>query len=124
MSIQKPVYGGEFPFPPSVNTYTACVRNRKILSKRGREYKKAVAGICEEAGISGLRLKGSISFHIELRPPDNRRRDLDNHLKALIDGFTSAGVWEDDSQITHMTCIKGEKVKGGKAIVSIVEISG
>lgn len=124
MSIKKPVYGGTFPFPPSVNTYTACVRNRKIMSKKGREYKGKMALACKLQGLEGLLLNGRLSVHITLHPPDKRRRDISNYVKALEDCFTECDVWEDDSQIDHLTVVRGEKRKEGEAIVSIVEING
>jgi crossover junction endodeoxyribonuclease RusA len=32
-------------------------------------------------------------------PPDHRRRDIDNLIKATADALQHAGVYEDDSQV-------------------------
>ncbi len=49
------------------------------------------------------RMRGRVAVKLELYPPDNRRRDIDNTLKCLFDSFTHAGVWEDDSQVKSLT---------------------
>lgn len=90
------------PFPPSVNTYYAVVRGRKILSKRGREYKKITHGLILEAGHSGKRLNGRLAVTVILTPPDRRGRDIDNYCKALLDALTHAEVWIDDSQVKRL----------------------
>jgi crossover junction endodeoxyribonuclease RusA len=46
-------------------------------------------------------------------PPDRRKRDLDNHLKALLDSCTLSGLWEDDSLIDQLTLYRGVVVKTG-----------
>lgn len=33
---------------------------------------------------------------------DGRAKDLDNIMKAMLDGLTKGGLWHDDSQITIM----------------------
>jgi crossover junction endodeoxyribonuclease RusA len=52
---------------------------------------------------------------IAANQPDNRRRDLDNYLKAPLDALMSAGVYEDDSQIVDLriywTEEKGKTIK-------------
>ena len=41
-------------------------------------------------------IEGKFELKIRVRRPDNRRRDLDNLLKALSDGLVKGGVIEDD----------------------------
>lgn len=58
---------------------------------------------------------------IELYPPDNRRRDVDNCFSAcknLIDGICLA-LRIDDSEFNPVTVWKKEPVKGGKVVVII-----
>ena len=45
-----------------------------------------------------------MAFHIDLYPPDNRRRDVDNSLKCLPDTFTHGGLYADDSLIYKTDC--------------------
>lgn len=64
-------------------------------------------------------LRGRDTYALEFRPPDNRRRDLDNALssaKALIDALALvSGV--DDSRF-RLTIQKGEPTKGGAVVVA------
>ena len=41
-------------------------------------------------------IEGKFELKIRVRRPDNRRRDLDNLLKALSDGLVKGGVITDD----------------------------
>jgi crossover junction endodeoxyribonuclease RusA len=58
---------------------------------------------------------------IEAWRPDERKRDLDNLLKAPLDALTHAGVYLDDHLIVHLT-IYWSNDKGGKLNVKIEEI--
>jgi crossover junction endodeoxyribonuclease RusA len=108
------------PFPPSVNTYWRTFQGRMLISKKGREYRKAVADeIVLQKG--NKHLKGKIKMTIEAWRPDNRRRDLDNLLKAPLDALTHAGVYEDDQLIVDLRIFWAED-QAGKLKVKIEEI--
>lgn len=113
----------ELPFPPSMNTYWRNVKGRTLISKKGREYRKAVIDIFKN--YSSPKLTARISVEIDFYPPDRRRRDIDNSLKAPLDALTHAGVWEDDSQIDRLSIYRREVLsKGqGKLLVRISEIN-
>ena len=64
-------------------------------------------------------LDGELCIAIALYPPDRRRRDCDNTLKALFDAIGHGGGYHDDSQIVWLITIKAEVVAGGKALVRI-----
>lgn len=104
------------PYPPSVNTYWLTSGKRRYISKRGMEFKRAVAEICAELpSFLDARIQVSVVFH----PRDKRLMDLDNSLKAIGDSLQDAGMFEDDSQIWKWTIERGEKVKGGGCTVVI-----
>ena len=65
----------------------------------------------------------SICVRIVAHPPDRRRRDLDNMLKALLDSLTHAKIWEDDYCIDALEIRRGSPVKGGLLIVDIHEVA-
>ena len=111
----------DLPYPPSINTYYAVVRGRKILSKKGREYKDQVLAICLTARCNAM-IKGPVFIVIEANVPDKRRRDQDNIEKPLFDSLTNAGVWVDDSQIQAHFTIWGNPKKGGWVQVTIQPI--
>ena len=109
------------PFPPSVNTYwrniTIRGASRTLISKKGREYRDQVIGIVADKARAAIaeRLHVAITLH----PPDKRRRDVDNYLKAPLDALTHAGVWADDSQIDRLSVTRGDIEPGGRAVVVI-----
>ena len=109
----------ELPFPPSVNHYWRMWRGRMVISKEGRAYRTTVAGILRKLGVQPM--LGRLAVAIEVFPPDHRRRDLDNLLKALGDSLQHGGAFPDDSQIVWLLIEKAQLVPGGKVMVRITE---
>jgi crossover junction endodeoxyribonuclease RusA len=108
------------PFPPSVNTYWRNFDGRMIISARGREYRETVGDqIVLQNQIKHF--KGLLRVVIEAWRPDKRRRDLDNLLKATLDGLAHAGVYEDDSQIMDLRIYWAPDI-GGMLKIKIEEI--
>jgi crossover junction endodeoxyribonuclease RusA len=108
------------PWPPSVNKYWRTFQGRMIISAEGRSYRKAVADqVLIQRGAKHY--TGKLRVQIEAFRPDNRRRDLDNLLKAVLDGCTHAGVWEDDSNIVDLRIYWADTV-GGMLKVKVSEI--
>ena len=99
------------PWPPSVNTYWRTFRGRMTISAKGREYRKVVADqvVLQSAA---KHYAGKLIVEIEAWRPDKRRRDLDNLLKAALDGMTHAGVWDDDSNIVDLRIYWAEHIGG------------
>lgn len=113
------------PWPPTVNTYYRHVpigrAVRSMISKRGREYRAAVAAIVLESRAA-KRLAGRLQVAIDAHVPDKRARDLDNALKGLLDACTHAGVWVDDEQIDCLSIVRCGRVPGGRVVVTIREV--
>lgn len=108
------------PWPPSVNRYWRTFQGRMIISAEGRAYRKAVADqVLIQRGAKHY--DGKMKVEIEAWRPDNRRRDLDNLLKAALDGCTHAGVWEDDSNIVDLHIYWAEHI-GGMLKVKVSEV--
>ena len=110
------------PFPPSVNTYFAIYRGRKTLTKKGREYKSECLAVMAEQGLQDLNLKSHFSVHITMNPPCNRKRDVDNFLKATLDAITHAGFWGDDSMVDDLRIIRGVKSNPGHLHLIVREL--
>ncbi len=60
-----------------------------------------------------------LAVTVELYPPDERRRDLDNCFKGLLDALQYSNIFIDDSQIVEIHAFKHHQVKGGKCTVAI-----
>lgn len=105
------------PWPPTVNTYYTVARNRKILSKKGREYKLNALTIKRKR-----RILGRLEVNIDAYPPDRRKRDMDNILKPILDVLGDAGVYADDSQIDILRVRRRDVEKPGYVRVYISEI--
>lgn len=96
----------ELPWPPSVNHYYRHVGPRVLISKEGRLYRDAVATRIRSSGIK--KFDGDVELSIQLYPPDNRRRDVDNVLKCVMDTLTIGGLYADDSQVKQLQIVKLE----------------
>lgn len=101
----------ELPLPP------------KNLSQNARchwrDKAKATASYRRTAHVEALRamehlprppMLATASVRVSFFFAVERRRDRDNFsamLKAACDGFTDAGVWIDDSGVTHLPVVFG-----------------
>lgn len=112
-------YKFDLPYPPSVNTLRACVRNRLITSKRGREYFKEVAAVIEELGLTNEMIANKVIIDLILRPKTNHKYDVSNYLKAYEDALVKCGFLEDDHWIEYGSIRKANKVPGGRLTVKI-----
>ncbi|MCP4934406.1 MAG: RusA family crossover junction endodeoxyribonuclease [bacterium] len=108
----------ELPWPPTVNHYYTIARGRKILSKKGRQYRKTAI---TEAIIQqpGKTIEGPVSVYIRAYPPDKRKRDIDNILKPVLDALTTARVYGDDSQVTDLRIVKFNPSKPGRVEITV-----
>lgn len=96
------------PLPPSVNSYWRSVpatRNRiarVLISEQGRRFKRA----CQVAAQAQCKkpLVGDVSLRCVVYFKD-RRRDLDNVCKPLLDALNGV-AYGDDRQIVHIELTK------------------
>ncbi len=105
----------ELPYPPSLNRYYRRVGAKTLISKGGRQYRHNVfKEVISALGAFPPPFKGRLRVELRLSPPDRRRRDVDNALKAVLDAMQHAGVYEDDSQIDDLRIVRGSVVPGGR----------
>ncbi len=92
------------PWPPSVNHYWIRPRGRHglIVGPQGRAYKEHVAWLMNLAEVSPVDYP--LSLQVWLYRP-NKRSDIDNQNKALLDSLTGY-AWVDDRQIEQMATYK------------------
>lgn len=111
------------PWPPSANRYwrhptKGKLAGRHLISREGRAYRDAVIWRIRRRAP----LLGRLDVQFQAAPPDRRKRDLDNLLKAAQDALSHAGVWGDDGQIDRLFVERLAPVKGGVLLVRICEI--
>jgi crossover junction endodeoxyribonuclease RusA len=87
------------PLPPSVNHAYANRRGGgRILSREGRQYKRAAAMLAMGQGAQRIHGDVRIAGTIYL---DNRLRDLSNCIKLLEDALKGI-CYADDRQVAHL----------------------
>ena len=109
------------PYPPTVNTYWRRRGNTYFVSKVGERYRRDVALIVRRQRLKS-NLSGRLAIKVIAEPPDKRRRDLDNILKAPLDALTHAGLLIDDEQFDEINIVRGQLGPGGRLGVKIYEI--
>lgn len=117
MVKQSRVVTLELPWPPSVNTYWRRCGARYFVSKKGKDFRDEVYFLCHKSR-NNFATNARLEVYIEAYPPDNRRRDLDNILKSLLDALQFGGIYEDDSQIDRIHIIR----KASKEAKVVVEV--
>lgn len=110
------------PYPPTVNTYWRRAGHRTIISDRGRAYTRAVSDCLWLAGVKEGFGSADLAAMITVYPPDKRRRDIDNVLKAVFDSLQKAGLFDDDSQIVKLFVEKGEQVPAGVLKIKLFDM--
>jgi len=106
------------PYPNGVSVNHCYSRGQKgvYLTPMVRSYRKSIWAGCVGKQKFGKEL---LDVEIEMFPPDERRRDVDNVLKVTLDSLAHAGVFTDDCQIVRLMIAKKEKVTDGRLDVTI-----
>lgn len=100
------------PYPPSVNRMWRSVNGRNILSREARAYKQLAAFEAMQQGASPL--DGPVSLDVTVFRPQ-RRGDLDNALKGLLDAARGI-LFHDDAQVVEISAKRRDAADfGGKA---------
>ena len=111
----------DLPYPPSVNHYWRRVGARTLISRQGRTFRESV---CSLLALRRLHpLDGWLKVHLQIYPPDRRRRDVDNIQKPVLDALQHAGVYHDDFQIVSLLTDRLEPRDGGHLVVIITPVT-
>jgi crossover junction endodeoxyribonuclease RusA len=110
----------ELPYPPTVNTYWRRKGRQVFITPRGQLFRESVWLIAKAKRIQPI--AGRLSVELDMYPPDQRQRDIDNVCKAVLDALQHAGVYEDDGQIDRLLVQRRSIIAGGKAIARVSTI--
>ena len=105
------------PWPPSLSRYYRRFGVKTLISAAGRAYRTEAVALLRAARVP--RQMGELDVSVDLYPPDRRRLDCDNRTKCLLDCFTHAGVWDDDSQISRLVITRHAVCPPGRVEVCI-----
>lgn len=111
------------PYPPTINTYWRAVKTkygiRFYISKKGKEFRKESFYFLPK--LSNPK-NNYLHLDLEIYPPDNRVRDIDNVLKPTLDCLMSANLIEDDYLIASLSVNKNQKEKPGYIACKLKDI--
>jgi len=116
------------PYPPSVNSYYSINKvGQKFLDKKVVQHRNmAIILINHQVKRREVELpiKEDVCLWLEIYPPDNRCRDIDNINKATFDVIQHAGVIENDSLVKeHHARMFPKQCKLGQVRVCITKVN-
>jgi len=112
-------YEIDLPWPPSLNNYRSCIRNRLTTVEAGRVYFEEVAWRIRLAKLHKENINQPVLINLTMCPPTRRKFDCSNFLKAYEDALVKSGFLADDHWIEYGGIRKGETVKNGLLNVKI-----
>lgn len=87
-------------YPPTVNHSHGRTKGGGVyLKAQAREFREVVGWQLRALGVEPV--KGEIVLTIHFYKPDQRKRDIDNPLKAVLDAL-KGHVYHDDDQIVEL----------------------
>lgn len=108
------------PWPPSVNHYWGHRDSRRFLSPKVKGWRREATALVRAA--RKVTLSGPVAVALYLYPPDRRRRDLDNVIKAVLDALVLGGLLKDDSQVVKLWVMKNSPRKPGEVLIEVWEV--
>jgi len=61
----------------------------------------------------------SLEVAIDIYPPDDRRRDIDNGIKIILDSLQRGGLIANDYQIARLVVQRMSKIEHGQIILRV-----
>lgn len=110
------------PWPPSVNGAWGHRNSRKYHTPRGRQFREESADDIRRQLGDTPPIMGRVAVLLELTAPDKRKRDIDNHAKAVLDAIEAAGVLANDEQVDELRIVRRGVEPPGCCDVVITEL--
>lgn len=109
-------YQFDLPMPPSANVYWRVSNGIVHVSKVARDYKITAGWLAKAAGVH-TPLAGDVAVTVTVYRPE-RRGDLDNRLKVLLDSLKGI-AFEDDDQVVEIHAYRRDTPKDGRISVEV-----
>lgn len=110
-------YTISLPYPISANRYWRNWQGRMVKSDEARKYQTG-AGWCAKAAGAEL-IDGDVGIELRLFRPQ-RRGDLDNRIKVLLDALQGI-AYDDDGQIVELHAFLDDDKHNPRVEVTIWE---
>lgn len=94
------------PFPPTLNHNVARRGNRYYRDKNYDAFIEYVGYEWRRVRPRTWNANCRYAVSISLFYDSNRRYDVDNRVKPVLDALTKAGVWQDDSQVDDVRVVR------------------
>lgn len=96
------------PFPPTLNHNIGRNGGRYYKDDDYKRFQTQVGWLWLQAVPPLWSQTERYAVAIELIYDSNRRYDVDNRVKPILDALTKAGAWKDDSQVDAILVVRGE----------------
>lgn len=106
------------PYPISANRYWRMWQGRMVVSTEARNYKEQAGWIAKGAGVDMI--TGDVALTVKVFRPQ-KRGDLDNTLKVLIDSLKGV-IFKDDNQVTEIHAYLDDDKHNPRVEVGIREL--
>lgn len=93
-------------------------RGRRFLTKRGKDTKEAMEWEFQSQWKRDI-IEGDVTLNVIFYFKNNRRRDIDSHLKAVLDSMSGI-VYVDDSQVNELHVFKCIDTENPRVVVQVV----
>lgn len=111
----------DLPYPNKISMNSYWKLNKKTqhlyLNPCVRRFRIEVCKIVRQFTSFGSK---PLTISLKMYPPDNRQRDIDNVLKAIIDSLQYAELFDNDSQINKLVIEKFPKSE--EKVGGIIEV--
>jgi len=102
------------PVPPSTNNLYVNARGKRVKSKQYADW-ITDAGWAAKTAVAGKE-RCKAPYLITYEVPTDKRRDLDNYLKAANDLLVRVGIIPDDSLIDSLSISRADRSDMGVII--------
>ena len=93
-------------------------RGRRFLTQRAKDTKRFMS-LEFQTQYKGDIMEGDVCLNVLFYFKDKRKRDIDSHLKALLDSMSGI-VYKDDSQVNELHVYKQVDKENPRVEISIL----